>query len=78
MNVRLYRVSQDGQRTLAEEAAMIPTTLGEVTWSRDQVTEFMSYPLSFVKGSSINKGLSGLAGSAISGLAGKVSGGLNF
>lgn len=78
MNVRLYRVSQDGQRTLAEEAAMIPTTLGEVTWSRDQVTEFMSYPLSFVKGSSINKGLGGLAGSAISGLTSKIGSGISF
>ncbi|NDO81504.1 phage tail protein [Citrobacter sp. NCU1] len=78
MNIRIYRVTQEGQRNLEEEVSVIPTTLGEITRSRDQVTEFTSYPLSFVKYSSINRGLGGLAESAISGLTGKVSSAIQF
>ncbi|QCZ30166.1 phage tail protein [Leclercia adecarboxylata] len=68
LNVRLYRVTQDGQRKLEEEVQLIPTTLGEITRSRDQVTEFLSFPLSFVRYTSIDRSLRGMAGNVASGL----------
>jgi hypothetical protein len=68
LNIRIYRVTQDGQRQLEEEVQMIPTTLGEITRSRDQVTEFLSFPLSFVRYTSIDRSTRGMAGNLANGL----------
>lgn len=78
LNIRIYRVSQDGRKVLEEEAAVIPTSLGEITRSRDQVTEFFSYPMSFVKYSSIDRSLSGIASGAISEITSKAGSLINF
>ncbi|WP_312329839.1 phage tail protein [Atlantibacter hermannii] len=68
LNVRIYDVSQDGQRSLKEEAQVIPTALGEITRSRDQVSEFLTFPLSFVRYTSIDRSVRGIAGNLASGL----------
>lgn len=67
LNIRIYRVTQNGQRQLDEEVQVIPTTLGEVTRSRDQVTSFLSFPMSFVRYTSIERNLLGIAGNLASG-----------
>ncbi len=78
LNIRIYRVSQEGRKTLEEEAAVIPTTLGEITRSRDQVTEFLSYPMSFVKYNSIDRSLAGIAGGVISEVTSKANSMIKF
>ena len=49
MKIRVYRVTQDGGKELEEEMRVFPTQLGEITRSRDQVSEFLSYPITFQK-----------------------------
>lgn len=71
LNIRIYRVTQEGRRSLEQEAQVIPTALGEITRARDQVSEFMTYPLSFVKYTSTSKEITSLVGSAVSGLTSK-------
>ncbi|MCC2917731.1 phage tail protein [Enterobacter hormaechei] len=64
MNIRLYRVSQEGGKTLEEEMRVFPTQLGEITRSRDQVTEFLSYPITFQKYTSAGSGVEGILSGA--------------
>ncbi|MEB7891890.1 phage tail protein [Hafnia alvei] len=71
LGIRIYRVMQDGGIALESEFEVFPTSRGETTRARDQVTEFLSYPLTFVKVSSVESGLSSLASSAL----GKVTSG---
>ncbi|MGL5103058.1 MAG: phage tail protein [Plesiomonas sp.] len=66
MDIRLYRVTQSGQKILDETFEVFPTVRGETTRSRDQVTEFLSYPLTFTKKSSVDSGLKSMIGSALS------------
>jgi len=66
MGIRIYRVMQDGGTALESEFEVFPTSRGETTRARDQVTEFLSYPLTFIKVSSVESGLSSLATSALS------------
>jgi hypothetical protein len=70
LNIRLYRVTQEGGKTLEEQMRVFPTQLGEVTRSRDQVTEFLSYPITFQRYTSAGSGLNAL----VSGVEGMVSG----
>ncbi|OKP00191.1 hypothetical protein [Xenorhabdus eapokensis] len=53
MGIRLYRVLKNGSLELDSEFDVFPISRGETTRSRDQVTEFLSYPLTFMKISSI-------------------------
>lgn len=78
LNIRIYRVSQEGKRALEQEAQVIPTALGDVTRARDQVSEFTTYPLTFVKYTSAGSVVSSLASSAISGLTSKAGNIINF
>lgn len=66
LGIRIYRVTQEGTKTLEREVKVFPTQLGEITRSRDQVTEFLSYPITFVKHTS--------AGSALAGVLNAVTG----
>lgn len=68
LNVRIYRVKQDGGSDLEEEAKGFITTIGEISRARDAVSEFASFPVTFVRQSS--------AGSAVSGLLGGLTGGI--
>ncbi|EIH4659340.1 phage tail protein [Escherichia coli] len=72
MNIRLYRVTQDGGKELEEEMRVFPTQLGEITRSRDQVSEFLSYPITFQKYTSAGSGVSAL----VNGAAGMATGAL--
>ncbi|MCK8586591.1 phage tail protein [Yersinia ruckeri] len=65
MGIRIYRVMQDGGIALESEFDVFPTSRGETSRARDQVTEFLSYPLTFIKVSSVESGFSSLAGSAV-------------
>lgn len=49
MNIRIYRLQATGIPTLMESLSVIPTQCGEMTFSKDQVGEFMTFPLSFVQ-----------------------------
>ncbi|WP_147200785.1 phage tail protein [Pantoea sp. CCBC3-3-1] len=49
MNVRIYRLEATGVPVLETELQVIPTQCGEITRSKDQVTEFETFPLSFVQ-----------------------------
>lgn len=49
MNIRIYRLETTGFPVLETELTVIPTQCGEVTRSKDQVTEFETFPLSFVQ-----------------------------
>ena len=49
MSIRIYRLQTTGVPKLLETLSVIPTQLGDVTFSKDQVGEFMTYPLSFVQ-----------------------------
>lgn len=64
MKIRLYRVTQEGEKVLEDEMKVFATQLGEVTRSRDQVTEFLSYPITFQKYTSAGTGTDALIGSA--------------
>lgn len=82
MKIRVYRVTQDGGKELEEEMRVFPTQLGEITRSRDQVSEFLSYPITFQKYTSAGSGVSalvnGAVGMATSALKGAVSGVIKF
>ncbi|RAU45281.1 phage tail protein [Pseudocitrobacter sp. RIT415] len=49
MNIRIYRLQATGVPTLMETLSVIPTQCGEMTFSKDQISEFISFPLSFVQ-----------------------------
>lgn len=49
MNIRIYRLVSTGVPVLETELTVIPTQLGEITRSKDQVTEFETFPLTFVQ-----------------------------
>ncbi|MDV1094956.1 phage tail protein (plasmid) [Raoultella ornithinolytica] len=72
MKIRLYRVMQDGGKSLEEEMTVFPTLLGEVTRSRDQVTEFLSFPITFQRYTTAGSGLGGLASGAVGAATGIV------
>ena len=64
MNIRLYRVTQEGGKELEEEMRVFPTQIGEISRSRDQVSEFLSYPITFPRYTSAGSGLSALVNGA--------------
>ncbi len=64
MNIRLYRVTQEGGKELEEEMRVFPTQIGEISRSRDQVSEFLSYPITFQRYTSAGSGLSALVNGA--------------
>ncbi|MDC9590758.1 phage tail protein [Xenorhabdus sp. XENO-10] len=66
MGIRIYRVMQSGGIELDSEFDVFPTSRGETTRSRDQVTEFLSYPLTFIKTSSIKTTNSSIIGGTLS------------
>lgn len=47
MNIRIYRILTAGVTALETELTVFPVTVGDVTYSRDQVTEFKSFPMTF-------------------------------
>lgn len=49
LTIRIYRLEATGVPALETELTVIPTQCGEITRSKDQVTEFLSFPLSFVQ-----------------------------
>ncbi|EFL9618794.1 phage tail protein [Escherichia coli] len=49
MDIRIYRLQATGIPSLMESLSVIPTQCGEMTFSKDQVSEYMSFPLSFVQ-----------------------------
>ncbi|PHM51917.1 phage tail protein [Xenorhabdus hominickii] len=65
MGIRLYRVMQNGGLDLESEFDVFPVSRGETTRSRDQVTEFLAYPLTFIKTSSIEPGVVSMVGGAL-------------
>ncbi|MEZ2591639.1 phage tail protein [Pantoea agglomerans] len=68
LNIRIYRVSQDGRATLEDEMKGFITTIGEISRARDAVGEFATIPVTFVKYTS--------AGSLANGLLKGVTGGI--
>ncbi|PHM39221.1 hypothetical protein Xmau_03128 [Xenorhabdus mauleonii] len=76
MGIRLYRVMQSGGIELESEFDVFPLSRGETTRARDQVTEFLSYPLTFIKTSSTDNGLATVMGGALrTSVPGKLSAG---
>ncbi|WP_340615828.1 phage tail protein [Xenorhabdus entomophaga] len=65
MGIRIYRVMQSGGIELESEFDVFPISRGETTRARDQVTEFLSYPLTFIKMSSIETSTASIMGSAL-------------
>lgn len=68
LNIRIYRVFQDGRTALEEEMKGFITTIGEISRARDAVGEFATIPVTFVKYTS--------AGSLANGLLKGVTGGI--
>lgn len=71
MNARIYSVSQDGEKTLLESVQVFPTQLGECSFARDMLTEFCTYPLTFMRYTSAENSIGGIVSNAV---AGAVSG----
>jgi hypothetical protein len=74
LGIRIYRVTQEGAKQLEQEVKVFPTQLGEITRSRDQVTEFLSYPLTFVKHTSAGSAVTGVLGAVAGTVTGSVTG----
>ncbi|MDT0178200.1 phage tail protein [Enterobacter sp. BRE11] len=72
LNVRIYRVSQDGSSALEEEAKGFITTVGEISRARDAVGEFATFPVTFVKYTSAGSGISGLLKGVTGGITNQV------
>ncbi|MDE9467023.1 phage tail protein [Xenorhabdus bovienii] len=66
MGIRIYRVMQSGGLELESEFDVFPISRGETTRARDQVTEFLSYPLTFIKTSSIETKTASIIGGTLS------------
>ncbi|WP_165699652.1 phage tail protein, partial [Chimaeribacter californicus] len=49
MTLRVYRLEATAVPILDSEFTVIPTEMGAITQSKDQVTEFLTFPLSFVQ-----------------------------
>lgn len=45
LNVRIYRLLSSCLTKLEDEMTVFPVTTGDVTYARDQVTEFKSFPM---------------------------------
>ncbi|WP_241612936.1 phage tail protein [Rosenbergiella epipactidis] len=75
MKARIYSVDQEGKQTLLETVDVFPTQFGEVSFARDQITEFSYYPLTFMRYSSAESNLVGMAGNLVkSQVTGAISG----
>ncbi len=61
LNVRIYRLLSSGLTKLENEMTVFPVTTGDVTYARDQVTEFKSFPMTFALHSTFNQSSSSLA-----------------
>ncbi|HFI5928973.1 phage tail protein [Escherichia coli] len=60
LNVRIYRLLSSGLTKLENEMTVFPVTTGDVTYARDQVTEFKSFPMTFALHSTFNQSSSSL------------------
>ncbi|EPL8679532.1 phage tail protein [Klebsiella michiganensis] len=67
LNIRVYRLRANGTKELEQEMRVFPTQLGEITRSRDQVTDFASYPITFQKYTSAGSALDVAGGMAYAG-----------
>ena len=61
LNIRIYRILAAGITSLENEMTVFPVTVGDVTYARDQVTEFKSFPMTFALHSTFNQASSSLA-----------------
>lgn len=61
LNIRIYRILAAGVTALENEMTVFPVTVGDVTYARDQVTEFKSFPMTFALHSTFNQASSSLA-----------------
>ncbi|EJF0838661.1 phage tail protein [Salmonella enterica] len=61
LNIRIYRILAAGVTVLENEMTVFPVTVGDVTYARDQVTEFKSFPMTFALHSTFNQASSSLA-----------------
>lgn len=82
MKIRIYSVGEDGSKTLEDEIRVFPTQLGEITRSRDQVNEFLSYPITFQQytsaGSEVDALVNGATGQATSTLTSSLTSVIGF
>lgn len=47
MRIAIYDIHDDGTAKIADEYMVFPTGLGDISRSRDAVSEFLSYPITF-------------------------------
>jgi len=72
LNVRIFRVTQDGQTSMEEEMKGFITTIGEISRARDAVGEFATFPVTFVKYTSAGGALNGLVKGLTGGITNQV------
>ncbi|EFH6446002.1 phage tail protein [Escherichia coli] len=60
LNIRIYRLLAAGVTKLENEMTVFPVTVGDVTYARDQVTEFKSFPMTFALHSTFNQATTSL------------------
>ncbi|ECC4541354.1 phage tail protein [Salmonella enterica] len=61
LNIRIYQILSAGVTKLENEMTVFPVTVGDVTYARDQVTEFKSFPMTFALHSTFNQSSGTLA-----------------
>lgn len=61
LNIRVYRMLSAGLTELESEMTVFPVTVGDVTYARDQVTEFKSFPMTFALYSTFNQSANSVA-----------------
>lgn len=61
LNIRIYRLLSAGLTELECEMTVFPVTVGDVTYSRDQVTEFKTFPMTFALYSTFNQASNSVA-----------------
>lgn len=69
MGLRIYSIQDDGSINLSDSYDVYPGTLGDISRGRDQISEFLSYPLSFTIYSSFSGETSGALSSMASSAA---------
>ena len=69
MRICIYNIHDDGSMSVADEYQVFPTGLGEISRSRDSVSEFLSYPIQFTIYSSFDGTLTSNITSTLSGMA---------
>ncbi|HFU2857325.1 TPA: phage tail protein [Enterobacter cloacae] len=68
MRIAIYNIHDDGSMSIADEYKVYPTSLGEITRGRDNISEFLSYPIVFTVYSNFDGTVSSNLASTVGGM----------